>query len=284
MSEKYSISGRIDSFEYETISVNSVAKTGGSKLTGITGGNITWDYNTDLKVTGSLTTADSPMIHNNCVRIYYVSTIPVPQSDGGITWHTYRYCLATCYADMESGHYENGKYSGKINLQGTLSRFIDDKIPKNYAISKNSKALTHFRNIFKWLGGQYKITGVTDKKYTTAKVWEFGTTPITILKELASYLSGEITCDRLGYVVLKKKLSVSKIPVTYSIPTGIESVTLPGIDIASTRGKAHNQAAVMYLKKEEYLVQDGVYTANTGEHKKEILNTRKKLDKFLYMD
>ena len=268
MSEKYSISGRVDSFEYESVSVNSVDKLSGDSITGITGGSITWDYNSDLKVSGSLTTVDSPMIHNRCIRIYYVSKIPVTQTGGGMKWHTYRYCLATCYGDIENGHYENGKYSGKINLQGTMSRFIDDKIPKNYVVSAQSKALTHFRNIFKWLGGQYKISGVTDRKYTSAKVWEFGTTPITILKDLSSYVSGELTCDRTGHIVLKKKIAASKIPVTYSIPTGKESVTLPGIDITSTQGKASNQAAVLYLKQEEYSVQDGTYKTNINGHRK----------------
>ena len=147
----YTVSGRYDSFEFQTIdSIKSVTDTADGKLNGVIGGTITWDDTTDLKVSGTLNVSDTPMLHNKFIRIYYVSRIPQMSSTGSFAYKTYKYLLATCYADTEKGHYENGKYSGTISLQGTLSRYIDDEIARNFTMDKGTNILSYIKKVF-WL-------------------------------------------------------------------------------------------------------------------------------------
>lgn len=260
MAEKYSISGRIDSFEYQVFSAASpinAKSTPEGLLTGVTGGSITWDDETDLKVNGSLTVCDAKMLHNKYIRIYYVTKIPTVNANGSVTWKTYKYMLATCYADTERGHLENGKYSGTITLDGTLSRYIDDETTTNICLSKNSSILNHLKKLFSWYGGSYTIKGLKDRKTSQAHVWDFGSSPFTLIGETAAYIQGVITCGRDGTANVVKWVAPSKRTRSYSYPVGGESVTLVGIDIESTQGKAYNRAAVKYIKTEEYRGSDG---------------------------
>lgn len=251
----YTISGRYDSFEFQTLSsIKSVKETSDGILKGVVGGTITWDDTTDLKVTGSLNVINTPMLHNMYIRIYYVSTIPVPNSSKS---KTYKYLLATCYADTERGHYENGKYSGTVSLRGTLARYIDDKIAKNFTLSKGTGIVKYIRDLFSWFGGQYKIIGLKERNCERAHVWEFGSAPYTVIGENAAYVGGVLTSLRDGTTLVQKYVDPAKRPVTYSFPTGTKSVTLSGVDIESTQGSAINRVAVQYMKDEEYTDSKG---------------------------
>lgn len=253
MAEKYSISGRIDTFEYEIVSAtNPVTSKSEGLLKGVTGGSITWDDETDLKVTGTLTVADTNLLHNKYVRIYYVSKIPQPSTNGQTKFVKHRYLLATCYADTEKGHLENGKYSGTVDLEGTLARYIDDETTKNISLAKNTSIISHIKKLFSWYGGTYKIEGVKDRKTSATHVWEFGSAPFTLIGESAAFIGGVVDCDRQGRTIIRKYVAPSKRSRTYTYPTGENSVTLVGVDIASTQGKAYNRVAIKYMKSEEY--------------------------------
>lgn len=254
----YTVSGRYDSFEFQTIdSIKSVTDTADGKLNGVIGGTITWDDTTDLKVSGTLNVSDTPMLHNKFIRIYYVSRIPQMSSTGSFAYKTYKYLLATCYADTEKGHYENGKYSGTISLQGTLSRYIDDEIARNFTMDKGTNILSYIKKVFGWYGGQYKISGIKGRKCEKTHVWEFGSAPFKVIAENAAFIGGVLTSQRDGVTLVSKYIEPAKRPVTFSFPTGANSVTLVGIDIASTQGSAINRAAVRYMKDEKYTDSKG---------------------------
>lgn len=253
MSEKYSLSGRIDNFEFELIdAIKPVTSKPSGTLIGVKSGTLTWDGTTDLKLTGSLDVVGTPLLHNKYIRVYYVSTIPFAKIFGGVTWKTYRYLLGTCYADTESGHYENGKYSGTVSLRGTLARYLDDKSTKVITMGKGTKIVEFTKKVLSWYGGQYSITGLTDRKTSQPHVWDFGTSPYEIVATLAAFVNGYISCDRSGVLTISKYVEHAKRPVTYTYPTGSDSVTLSGIDIESTQGGAVNRVVVQYTKRETY--------------------------------
>lgn len=234
----YTKSGRIDEFVFEKISVWNLDKSLG-EVEGVVGGSLTFDYYTDLKVSGSLDVAGAGFVNNCLIRVWLKSTL------GGTVK---RQKLCTCMADTTKLRYENGAYSGTIELRSVLARHLDDKLHKNYVLSKKS-ALTYFRNIFKWLGGKYKISGVKDKKFGKNVVMGFGKTPMDVLWKIADYLDGEITVDAHGRTVLQKYVLPKKRPLKYTIPSGAYSVTLPGYDLEDTTAGTPNRAAVKFSYK-----------------------------------
>lgn len=252
MSELYSVSGRTDWFEFEQLSsLKSVTSKPEGLIQGVTGGQLTWDYTTDTLVSGNLEVADTPMLHSKYIRVYYVSKIPVKTSTG-VTLKKYRALLGTCYADTENGHLENKKYSGTINLQGTMIRYLDDKISKTITLKKDSSIVAFIEQIFKWYGGDYAIQYIKDRKVSSTRVWDFGTSPYDILCECASWLNGYITTDLQGKTCIRPVIAPGNRGIDYTIPMGEESVVLPGVDITSTIGSSINRVAVKYVKNEKY--------------------------------
>ena len=236
MDEFFTRSGRVDSYEFEKVSVSNIEKSLG-KIKGVTGGTLTFSYYSDLKVSGELEIIDTKQVENCLVRVWYV-----PSLDG----KTRRIELCTCFASTSESRYENGKWSCKVQLRSVLARHIDDKLHKHYTMSKGKGAVDYFTSMFKWLGGAYKVTGVKNRKFTKTVVAEFGKHPMEVLQYIASFVGGEITCDTHGRTVLKKYTVPSKRSVVYELPSGAYSVTLPGYNLTDSTSGTPNRVAVKF--------------------------------------
>lgn len=246
MAWSWTASGRVDAFEYELVPVASVNGKPSGKLTGVTGGQLNFDYYSTEKVSGRLDVVDTGFVRNCYVRIWYKPTLPGNGSK--------KIELATCFASTERSHYSDGIYSGQVELHSVLWRFTQDKLHKNFTASAGESAIDVFKRIFKWLGGQYVINGVTDRKLSKNHVFERGESPMTALQWIADYLSAEVTCDTHGRVVLQKYVVPSKKAVAYTVPTGGNSVTMPGIDISSTHTGTVNRVSVKHEWTEQRTV------------------------------
>lgn len=239
-------SGRIDSYEFEKVQVGNIEKSLG-RIKGVTGGTLTFSYYSDLKVSGMLEVIDTKPLNNCLIRVWYTPTL-----DG----KTERIELCTCFASTTEARYENGKWSGQVELSSVLARHIDDKLHKHYTMSKGKGAIDYFKSMFKWLGGAYKISGVKNKKFSKTVVAEFGKTPMEVLQYIANYVDGEITCDTHGRTVLKKYVVPSKRPVRYTLPSGAYSVTLPGYDYKDSSAGTPNRVAVKFTYRKNGAKKD----------------------------
>lgn len=258
MAWSWTETGRIDSFEFEKIPIGSVNGKPTGKLEGVEGGQLSWKYDSELKVSGSLNVSKTPMIQNCYIRVWYT-----PELNG----QKKRIELATCFASTENGHYEDGVYSGTIELRSVIARFTDDKLSKNYTIPKGSSAIAYWKKMFSWHGGVFAIKGVRDRKASANQVFEWGKSAMEPLSWIAKFLGAQITEDTHGRIVLQKYVSPGKKPVSYTIPSGAHSVTLPGIDITSSQAGTVNRASVRHKFNEKYQVRDGVYKSNYTDAK-----------------
>ena len=220
-------SGRTDWFEFRRIDAGAGVDGVEQRLDGITG--------------GSLTASNTPMLQNAIVRVYLCSRL----GDD-----TERIELATCFAHTSRGHYEHGVYSGEIELVGTLTRYTEDKMWKDWSIPKGGSALTYLGYLMRYLGGVYVVKGVKDKKFSTNKIVEFGKSPYTAINVIASVCGAQVNADSHGRLVFEPYVSAANKPVKGEIPSGVKSLTLDGIDIESTQNGTPNRAAVMYKYKE----------------------------------
>ena len=259
-------SGRVDTFEFEKIDPYNLNKSLG-KLKGVTGGTLTFDYNSETKVSGSLNVIGESFINNCLIRVWYK-----PKLDG----KEEKFELCTCFAVTEKLKYENKKYSGTIDLKSVLVRHTDDKLPRHMPMNKNDSAVGHFKFMFGWLGGHYKISGIKDKKLTKSVVMEFGDTPMKWLQYLADFLGGEITCDTHGRTVLQKYVSPSRKTLAYTIPSGQASVTLPGVDMENTTGVTPNRVVCRWTftdprdpkKREQVYYRGATVSSSSANHYK----------------
>lgn len=241
--------GRIDHFEFIKIKPGALGTSKG-KIKGVVGGSLTFDYDSELKVSGSLDVVDTDFTYGYLIRVKYV----VKQNNSA---KEERFTLCTCYADTSELNYENGQWNGTINLRSVLARHIDDQITKNWVFKSGSSAFKHFKNVFSWLGGAYDIkSNVKDKKYPyTSKgknknvVYEMGTSPMEVLQGIAKFLTCEITCDNYGRTILQKKVLPKNKAIAYPIPKGTASVTLPGLVYEDSVSGTTNRVIVRYSYK-----------------------------------
>lgn len=250
-------SGRTDRFTFETLTPAKKPQHLGW-LSNVTGGSITWDWNSDTKVSGSIDVKKQRLVNNCLIRVRMVSKL-----DG----ETKTVLLGTFFAATTDGEYEHGIYTGTVELKSTLCRHTEDKLRKNYTLAKGKSAIGYYKRMFTWLGGWPAIHGVRDRKMRKTHVIEFGKTPMDALKYIAKYLDAEITVDANGKTIMRKKTAASRKPVSYSIPTGARSVTLEGVDISSTQAGTPNCVAVKFEGSKKYKVKYKTKSGRTVKKK-----------------
>lgn len=241
--------GRIDHFEFEMVRINYIDESKGF-ITGVVGGKLSFDYSSDLKVSGSLNVVDTNFVNTNrLIRVWYVVKADADAEEE-------RFELCTCFGDMSSAKYENGKWNGTINLRSVLARYIDDKMWKNWTHSKGSNALWYFDQLVSKLKGAATRSGVSNSAFSSNVVYTVGESPMKIFKDIADKVGGEITCDTHGRMVLKKKYKHTSKAVQYTLPSGTYSVTLPGLTYEDTTKGSVNRYTVTYT-----------YTNSSGKEK-----------------
>lgn len=238
-------SGRTDEFTFEVLSPSKKPQHIGW-LSNVTGGSITWDWNSDTKVSGKIDVKKQYLVNNCLIRVRMVSKLDN---------ETKTTLLGTFFAATTDGEYDNGIYTGSVDLKSTLCRHTEDKLRKNYTLAKGHSAIGYYKRMFMWLGGWPAVHGVRDRKMRKTHVIEFGKTPMDALKYIAKYLDAEIVVDANGKTIMRKKTAASAKPVSYRIPTDARSVTLEGVDISSTQAGTPNCVAVKFEGSKKYKVK-----------------------------
>lgn len=244
----WTTSGRIDSFEFEIVAPNNYEKTIGY-LTGVTGGKLNFGYDTDLKVSGSLDVSSSKYIDSCIVRIHFRPRLSDSQKKDII--------LATCFAYTGNMTFDKGRYYGTVELVSTLARYTDDVLQQNFTIGKNKTYKNELKRLFKKesTGGKYKYgSNVTDKKCTSAKLFEAGKSTMEVVQAVAKGLDSRVDVDKYGIMTITKYFAPSKRSCEYKLPTGSYSVVLPSVEITDSKPDMPNRVAyrceVSYKVKE----------------------------------
>ena len=266
----WTTSGRVDSFEFEIVSPNDFEKSLGY-LTGVKGGSLTFGFDTDLKVSGSLDISSSKYIENCVIRIHYKPKLSESQKKDII--------LATCFAYTDQMNFDKGRYYGTIELVSTLARYTDDVLQTSFTIGKNKTYKNEFARLLKResTGGKYKFTSnVSDKKCTSAVAFEKGRPTIEVIQAVADGLGGRVDVDAKGTLVIEKYFAPSKKSCSYILPSGQYSVMLPSIEIDEAKSEMPNRVAyhciASWSQKDYVLDKNGKkqkYTsgANKGKYK-----------------
>jgi len=274
----WTTSGRVDTFEYEMVSPNDFNKSLGF-LSGVIGGKLTFGFNTDLKVSGSLDVLTTKIIENCIIRIHYKPRLSEKQKKDII--------LATCFANVGKMNFEKGRYKGTIDLVSNLARYTDDVLQADFTIGKNKTYKNECRRLLKNAsqGGKYKFnSNVEDKKCKTAIAFEKNKPTMGVLQAIAAGLNARLDVNEYGVMYFEKYYAPSKKECTLKLPTGNYSVTLPSIEIEEDTSSTPNRIAYHceVTWKEEVYVRDKKgnkvkYTsgANKGKYKTKTENRKR---------
>lgn len=274
----WTTSGRVDSFEFEIVSPNDYEKSLGF-LKGVKGGSLTFGFDTDLKVSGSLDISSSTYVESCIIKIHYKPKLSENQKKDIL--------LATCFAYTDQMNFDKGRYYGTIQLVSTLARYTDDVLQTSFTIGKNKTYKNELARLLKneATGGKYKFTSnVSNKKCTSAKAFEKGKATMEVIQAIADGLDARVDVDTKGTLVIEKYFAPSKKSCTYILPTGQYSVTLPNIEIEEAKSEMPNRVAyhceVSWQQKEYVLDKKGnkvKYTSgkDKGKYKTKTVNKKK---------
>ena len=123
----WTTSGRTDSFAFEIVAANNLEKHLGW-LEGVTSGKLTFGFDTDLKVSGSLEVSSHKFIENCVIRVHYKPRLGTEEKPR---------VLCTCIASTGKMTFDKGRYSGSVELRSVLAQYIDDKLRDAFTIGKN---------------------------------------------------------------------------------------------------------------------------------------------------
>lgn len=264
----WTTSGRLDVFKFERVAVNNYEKSLGY-LDGVIGGSLTFGYNTDLKVSGSLDISATKFIENCILRIHYCPSLDESQKKDIV--------LCTCYAYTDEMKFDKGRYTGTLELASTLARYTDDVLQTDFTIGKNKTYKNELRRMLKResSGGKYKfVSDVSDKKCSSAEVFEKGKSQMEVIQKIADGLGAQVGVDAKGTMTFKKYIAPSKKSCTYKLPSGQYSVTLPGVEINTGKsdmpGRIAYHCEVSWKQKVYVLDKNGKkqkYTSGTNKGK-----------------
>jgi hypothetical protein len=207
----------------------------------VVGGSLDFSYYSDLKVSGSLDVVNAP--GNMATQDYLIRVWYCPELNG----QSKKIELGTFYftADL---HYENGMYSGSLDLRSLLARHLDDVTTCKWTLGKGKKVSDLYKAVFKSLGGFPKIEGIKDVKLTKTHVFDIGSQPMEILQYLADACKGEISINSHGQTVLRPYTAPAKKAqnITHTISANVSSVVLAGIDIANNWEELPNRVVCLF--------------------------------------
>ena len=276
----WTTSGRVDSFEYVIVNPNNFDVPIGT-LEGVTSGKLTFGYETDLKVSGSLEVSSASMINDCVLRVHYKPRLSDGQSKNIL--------LGTFFAYADSIKFDKGRYSGTLELVSMLARYTDDVLQNNFTIGKNKTYKNELKRLLaaESSGGKYKFdNNLADRKNASASSFERNKQTMEVIQAIADGLGARVDVNEEGVMVLEKYYAPSKKTCTLRLPSGQYSVTLPGVEIETANSELPNRIIyycdVSWTERVYVLDKKGnkvKYTSGTnkGKYKTKKVNKKKSI-------
>lgn len=232
----WTLSGRVNSFAFEIVAANNLNKHLGW-LEGVTSGKLSFGYDTDLKVSGSLEVSSQKFIENCVIRVHYRPKLGTDESKKRV--------LCTCFALTDKMVFDKGRYSGSIELRSMLAQYADDKLRSGFTIGKNKSYKAELKRLVKSLGSRkYSVSSnVKDKMCAKATAFEVGKAPMEVIQSIADSLGGQVGVDTDGRMVIGQYLRPAKKTCSKRLPSGEYSVTLPGVEIEDDGATVPNRVS-----------------------------------------
>lgn len=176
---------------------------------------LTYGYDTDTRVSGSIDTVESNYIDNSWIRI--VDSIPEVQ---------YEKTLATLIvANISDGGLQNGMRVNTLELQSGIWGIKENYLIAPYAVGRGASVLTVLKNLLKTATmssdeavSKYLIqSDANDKKFTSAVVYEAGESYYDIISNICSFSGNRMEVNEYGQITIVPYISPDKRTVSWSI-------------------------------------------------------------------
>ena len=231
-------SGRRDTYTFVYVDPFTLAETGEVAQVESGSSQLTWNYEGENILSGSLTFINEPQT-NNLIRVKH--TIEVD----GIT---YSETLGTMFVDWSQEQANSGIVTRSVNCYSTYWRFTNDCIIQDFFRPKGYNVVQEIREIVEADGGKLVVRqGVdTNKLHTMDICFEIETNRAEVINTIAGWIGCEVTVDADGYIVLQPYVEPRLKTVKYDFVDNENCTYLPGVDIEDDKSNMVNRVVVYY--------------------------------------
>lgn len=199
---------REDVFSYEMVDPFSLDSTRGY-LDGVISGSpsLTFGYDTNTRVSGSLEAIPKNYVDYSLIRIYH----DVPK------WG-YHNELGTFFVSDRNGSYGQRTYKRTFNLTSMLDRISEDALVNNFCIAQDQNAHQMLTNLLNLYAVPFTMDSyLNNKVYTGAIVYEVGENVLETVLDIAAEANIDVNVNGHGTVILSNHVIPSKTstPVFY---------------------------------------------------------------------
>ncbi|ANE22411.1 hypothetical protein AAY81_03920 [Denitrobacterium detoxificans] len=229
------------------------------------GSSVTWGYETDTRVSGTIKALDSNWIEHSLLRV--VHEVP---AEG------YSNALATLVVTADPSEHAHGATVTTYECHSALSMLEADYLPYHLTIGANARSNDVVAKLLGGAGRPYSIQGdAINKRYSEAVVYPIGDSRLSDLFDIADASGNRIDVDGMGNVTWGRYVEPSKRATTWALDmAAADTNVLDGLESSSTRLSDPSRIVVTYKgseertvngKKETVDVEIAAYADRTGE-------------------
>lgn len=254
---------REDRFLFEMVDPFNLDVTRGELDNVVTGsGSLTFGYDTDTKVSGTLKAVNSNYIHGSLIRIHHA-----------VDEYGYRNELGTFFVSdiNNSSLYAQEK---TFTLVSMLARISEDLLVSNYVIGAGSTMLNALKTLLTKYSVAYSVLpGCGDKKVTKAIVYEVGENVLDVAIELAEACRCRLDVNGHGVVTITpENVAFSSMTSVFEFNDHNGTVTGP-IEISDNPFSATTRVIVTSEKTEKQTYKE-TYTVKVKKNGKTVTEKR----------
>ena len=250
----WAASGRTDRFSAQLIDPFTLSTLSEDLGVDWAGSSVQWDYAGDNVSTASIKLLDGAdyRIGRKSCMVRLTDTITLP--DGT----EYALTLGTFFCMYSSGESKFGRNDRTLSGYSCLWRHSQDSLRDDFWRAAGYNAVAAIRELVQADGGQLTVAAGVDTGRTFGNdIWfEAGTTKLSVLNEVASWIGCEVMPDVDGRVLLQPYRLPANKDVAYTFEDGAACVYKAGISWSSNRADLVNRVIYVYSTDEE--AQTGV--------------------------
>ena len=211
------------------------------ELTGVVlgGCSLSFGYETETRVSAKIKVAESDYIEDSWIRI--VDTIPGTD---------YREEIGTFIVSGITGDSVNaGLHTIEYELQSVIWTLKEDYCGGHWTIGKGAYALTALETVASLCEKSFrKKAGALDYRYGASKVYDRGTSYLSIMKDICTVSGNYLSIDGHGCITVEPYIALASRGVRWELDATSERSMIidEGIERSSTLYDMESRAIVIY--------------------------------------
>lgn len=247
-------SGRKNSYGFYLVEPITLRETGQMVQMEANAGSITWDFESDNKVSASFNIVE-PLSREHLIRVKQLTEVDGEQ---------FQTTLGTFFIDKMPQSAKYGLVRRKVNGYSYLWKYTQDSLAADHFWEKGFNCVDAIREIVEWDSGHLSVQpGVdTARGFGQPIFFGVGTNRYKVISDIAGWINCRINVDPDGYILLEPYANPAYISESHTFSP--ENCTyVAGMELDDLQANAVNRVIAYYSNQDS---SDSVTADLPSEH------------------